>query len=165
MEPNDTPVLRGVPKRIMFVCLGNICRSPAAEGVLNRMIREAAKESRIQVDSAGTASYHIGRLPDPRMIATAARRGYELTSRAKAITKELGADRDLILAMDRDNYAEINRIVGGAIPHLEMFSDYLDSSWPRDVPDPYYGNEAGFEYVIDMLEAAAPRIIKKFAEE
>jgi protein-tyrosine phosphatase len=116
----------------------------------------------IEVDSAGTASYHIGKLPDSRMIDAGARRGYSLTSRAKALTKEYIWERELVLAMDRDNFEEITRIAGQEVPHLRLLSDFLDSSWPQDVPDPYYGGEAGFEYVLDMLEAAIPRIIEKY---
>ena len=111
------------------------------------------------MDSAGTASYHIGRPPDARMVARSAIRGYELISLAKSLTKAHVAGRQLILAMDRENYAEVVRISEGGISCVKLWSDYLGESWPRDVPDPYYGGTGGFDYVLDMLEAAAPRIL------
>ena len=147
------------PFTIMFVCLGNICRSPAAQGVMESILKERSLVHEFKVDSAGTASYHIGRLPDARMVAAAAKRGYKLTSLAKAIKKVDVGDRRLVLAMDRENFAEIARIAGGEMVNVRMLSDYLDATWPRDVPDPYYGGEAGFEYVLDMLEAACPKIL------
>ncbi len=149
------------PFTIMFVCLGNICRSPAAQGVMESILKERSLVHEFKVDSAGTASYHIGRLPDTRMVAAAAKREYKLTSLAKAVRKGDIADRQLVLAMDRENFAEIARIAGGEMGNVRMLSDYLDATWPRDVPDPYYGGEAGFEYVLDMLEAACPKILAK----
>lgn len=157
-----TQVTQLRPFRIMFVCLGNICRSPAAQGVMETLIRERSLETQIDVDSAGTASYHIGRLPDKRMLAATARRGYQLKSLAKALTETHVWDRQLVIAMDRENYAEIVRISGGEkrqVGHVRMLSDYLEETWPREVPDPYHGGEAGFEYVLDMLESACPRIL------
>ncbi len=165
MKPPDlltTQATQRRPFRIMFVCLGNICRSPAAQGVMETLIRDSSLETQMEVDSTGTASYHIGRLPDNRMLAAAARRGYKLQSLAKALTKTQVWDRQLVLAMDRENYAEIVRISGvelTQIGHIRMLSDYLDETWPRDVPDPYHGGESGFEYVLDMLETACPKIL------
>ena len=158
----------GLPFRIMFVCLGNICRSPAAQGVMELLVRARSLETQIEVDSAGTAGYHIGRLPDKRMISAAAKRGYCLQSLAKELTKIHIVDRQLVVAMDRDNYAEIHRISGaGSQPagHVRMLSDYLDATWPRDVPDPYYGGESGFEYVLDMLEQACPMILAECMQQ
>ena len=149
-----------MPYRIMFVCLGNICRSPAAQGILESMIQQRGLQGKLAVDSAGTASYHIGKLPDSRMIDAAGRRGYLLASKAKAFTKAMIAERDMVIAMDRENYAEILRIADGKQGNVKMLSEFLDGSWPRDVPDPYYGGEAGFEYVLDMLEAAGPKILE-----
>ena len=123
------------------------------------MIQQRSLEGKLQVDSAGTASYHIGKLPDARMIEAAAKRGYSLTSKAKALTKAMIAERDMVIAMDRENHAEILRIADGQQGNVKMLSDFLDGSWPRDVPDPYYGGEEGFEYVLDMLEAAGPKIL------
>lgn len=153
------PAAFAKPFRIICVCLGNICRSPAAQAVLERLIRREGFEPRFQVDSAGTASYHIGRPPDSRMLAIAASRGYELTSVAKSLTNVLVAERNLILAMDRNNYEDIVEIANGKTDRIRMWSDFLDESWPREVPDPYYGGQMGFEYVMDMLEAAATKIL------
>ena len=152
------------PFRIMFVCLGNICRSPAAQGVMESLLMANSLETQIAVDSSGTASYHVGRLPDARMVCAAEKRGYALKSLAKGLTKTMLSERKLVVAMDRENYTEILRISGiesGIHGQLRLFSDYLDATWPRDVPDPYYGGDEGFEYVLDMLEQACPRI---FAE-
>jgi len=143
----------------MFVCLGNICRSPAAQGVMESLVKERSLGHKLKVDSAGTASYHIGRLPDARMLDASAKRGYKLTSFAKAVRKVDVVDRRLVLAMDRENFKEIAKIAGGETGNVRMLSDYLDATWPRDVPDPYYGGEACFEYVLDMLEAACPKIL------
>ena len=95
------------------------------------------------------------------MVSAAAKRGYTLRSLAKELTKTHLADRQLVVAMDRDNYAEILRISSGVRGqgNIRKLSDYLDENWPRDVPDPYYGGEAGFEYVLDMLEQACPKIL------
>ncbi len=159
MKSVSKPTSEKQPFRIICVCLGNICRSPAAQGVLEKLIRRESLESQFAVDSAGTASHHIGRSPDARMIAAAARRGYSLTSMAKLFAKKHSLERQIVLAMDRENYAEIVRIAEGNTTTIRMWSDYLDENWPRDVPDPYYGGHAGFEYVLDMLEAAAPKIL------
>ena len=159
MKRASKPTSEKQPFRIICVCLGNICRSPAAQGVLEKLISRESLESQFTVDSAGTASHHIGRSPDSRMIAAAARRGYSLTSVAKSFAKEHGLERQIVLAMDRENYAEIVRIAEGSTVTIRLWSDYLDESWPRDVPDPYYEGQSGFEYVLDMLEAAAPKIL------
>lgn len=145
--------------RIMFVCLGNICRSPAAQGVMETLICDRKLGNEIEVDSSGTASYHIGRRPDARMVSAATNRGHKLTSLAKSFKKVYARERQLVVAMDWENHDEIVRISGGETGRIRILSDYLDETWPREVPDPYYGGEAGFEYVLDMLEAACPKIL------
>lgn len=147
------------PFRLTFVCLGNICRSPAAQAVMQALVQARKVADRFEIDSAGTASYHLGKLPDSRMISAGVKRGLKLTSLAKAITAEHVAGRELVLAMDRENLINIRRITKQDSPNVRSLSDYLDETWPRDVPDPYYGGDAGFEYVLDMLEAACPRIL------
>lgn len=149
-----------MPRSILFVCLGNICRSPAAEAVLNKSLEEAGLGACYQVDSAGTASYHLGKRADSRMIAAAERRGYDVTSRARQIQPADLTTFELIVVMDRENFAAVQRLGVGASEKVKMLSDFLDDQWPRDVPDPYLGDEAGFEYVLNMLEAASPRIIE-----
>lgn len=147
------------PFRLMFVCLGNICRSPAAQAVMQVLVQDRNVADRFEIDSAGTASYHLGKLPDSRMIAAGAKRGFKLTSLAKAITPEHIANRELVLAMDRDNLNHIRRMSKQDLQNVRLLSDYLDETWPRDVPDPYFGSDAGFEAVLDMLEAACPKIL------
>jgi protein-tyrosine phosphatase len=151
----------GVPKRVLFVCLGNICRSPAAEGVFADYVRRCGVEDRVFIDSAGTAGYHIGKRADPRMRAAAARRGIELTSEARLLSSRDLSEFDLIVVMDRDNYRNTLALAHGApTQNVRMLSEFLDASegWPQEVPDPYYGGEEGFEFVLNMLQAAMPRL-------
>lgn len=144
--------------RILFVCLGNICRSPAAEGVLRHVLRERGLDGEIEVDSAGTGSWHVGERTDPRMREAASRRGYDLTSRGRQVTPEDLDAFDLIVAMDRDNLEGVRRLGSGSAD-VRLLSDYLDDSYPDEVPDPYYGGDRGFETVLDMLEAAMEGIL------
>ncbi|MDX1926415.1 MAG: low molecular weight protein-tyrosine-phosphatase [Pirellulaceae bacterium] len=150
-------------KKILFVCLGNICRSPAAEGVLHTIAQRSQAD--IQVDSAGTSSFHIGEPADKRMRAAAAKRGYDLTSRSRMVTRRDFSEFDLVIAMDRNNYRELSILAGGTTRKLKMLSDFLGEDWPRDVPDPYYGGDDGFEKVLDMLEAACPKILDTLTTE
>jgi protein-tyrosine phosphatase len=141
--------------RICFVCLGNICRSPTAEGVMAGLVAAAGLGERIVLDSAGTSGWHAGELPDPRTLAAAARRGLTLTHRARAFTAEDLARFDLVVAMDRANLAAIERLAGGPRPTLRLLRSYDPSSPPgAEVPDPYSGGPAGFDEVLDLCEAA-----------
>ena len=144
-------------QKILFVCLGNICRSPAAEGVFHHFAQRSRAD--VQVDSAGTSSFHIGEPADKRMRAAASKRGYELTSRSRMVTRRDLSEFDLVVAMDRNNFRELSILAGGPNRKLKLLSEYLEESWPRDVPDPYYGGDDGFEKVLDMLEAACPKIL------
>ena len=139
--------------------MGNICRSPAAEGVFLHHLRKRDLVDHIGVDSAGTIDYHTGHLPDARMRDAAERRGYELNSRARQIQPDDLVTFDLVVAMDQENWDDIVRLDDAPRALLKMLSDFLPDSWPRDVPDPYYGGRQGFETVLDMLEAACPAII------
>ena len=116
----------------------------------------------VEVDSAGTHGYHVGEPPDGRMIEAAEARGYELTSVGRKVTKDdLAPERfDLVLAMDSENHAILQKMAGGVQTHIRMFSDYLDDNWPADVPDPYYGEDEGFDQVLDMLEEGCPVILQ-----
>src|SRR5215472_1680864 len=127
--------------RILFVCLGNICRSPTAEGVLRALAAREAPELSIEVDSAGTAAYHAGEPPDPRTRQAAARRGYDLTAQRARIVEPLDFERfDLILAMDRENLRTLQRRAPpGAQERLRLFLEFAPEPGPAEVPDPYYG--------------------------
>ena len=149
------------PTRVLFVCLGNICRSPAAEGVFLAHLAARGLGHRIEVDSAGTGGWHAGDLPDPRMRAAAARRGLALTSRARQVRRDDFARFDLIVAMDRDNLANLEALGRARPGQLFLLSELLGPDWPIDVPDPYYGGPAGFDKVLDMLEAAMPALLER----
>lgn len=142
--------------KILFVCAGNICRSPTAEAVFRRQLEHAGLVDSVEVDSAGTGAYHVGDPPDSRATRAAARRGYDLSSlRARQVTSRDFEDFDLILAMDRDNLASLRRIGGGrGDSRLSLFLEFAREHEEREVPDPYYGGERGFEHVLDLVEDA-----------
>ena len=148
--------------RILFVCTGNICRSPTAEGVVKIIIKNNGMDSLIKVDSAGTHGYHIGEPPDPRTCEAALRRGIDLSGlRARKVVPEDFERFDLLLAMDRDNLALLQR--GTRSEHqakLGLFMHYASHFDAEDVPDPYYGGEQGFELVLDMVEDAGQGLIR-----
>jgi protein-tyrosine phosphatase len=143
--------------RILFVCLGNICRSPTAEAVVRALAAREAPELGLEVDSAGTAGYHVGEPADPRMRAAAARRGYDLDPLRARIIEPRDFERfDLILAMDRENLAVLHRRAPEqAREHVRLFLEFAPHREPEEVPDPYYGGPNGFEEVLDLVEAAA----------
>jgi len=149
---------------VLFVCMGNICRSPAAEGLFAAFVEQHKNASgSIQIDSAGTHDYHVGALSDLRMREAALRRGLELTSRARKVTAGDLEKFDLVIAMDRENLSIIETLDNGDVESrygkVCLFSNFLDDSWPHDVPDPYYGGDDGFEYVLDMILAGCPAIL------
>lgn len=147
--------------KVLFVCLGNICRSPTAHGVFLKMIEEAALGELIEVDSAGTHAYHIDEPPDPRAQAAAARRGVDLASlRARKVRAEDFDHFDYVLAMDLDNHQALELICpAGREGKLHLFLDFAADSEVREVPDPYYGGESGFERVLDLIEAASAGLL------
>ena len=146
-------------RRVLFVCLGNICRSPAAEGVMQALVNERGVSDRIQVDSAGTSGFHIGEPADKRMRAAAERRGFPLTSRSRMVSRRDFSQFDLLIAMDKRNFRELQKISDGSDGKIRMLSDYLGDEWPEEVPDPYYGGDEGFDEVLDMLVAACPELL------
>ena len=152
------------PKSILFVCLGNICRSPTGEGIFRSYIQQRGNDQDITVDSAGTIGYHQGNPADARMRQTAARRGYDLQSRSRKITPADLESFDLVIAMDRENLQDINEVHPAPTASVKLLSHFLDDQWPTDVPDPYYGGEEGFEYVVDMIAAAVPKIYEHLIE-
>jgi protein-tyrosine phosphatase len=153
-------------KKILFVCLGNICRSPAAEGVMQAMIERSGVSATYFVDSAGTQGYHTGHLPDSRMREHASRRGYELTSRARRFDPERDWFAfDHILTMDESNYAFVEatrpRSADRPVATLQRMVDYCVTHAAPEVPDPYYGGADGFEEVLDMLEEGCARLLEE----
>jgi protein-tyrosine phosphatase len=151
-------VLESSPKvRVLFVCMGNICRSPTAQGVFEKLVEEAGLARAIEADSAGTHAYHIGKSPDKRAVAAASGRGYDLTrQRARRIEAADLTRFDYILAMDHENLREIREL---AAPDyngkLGLFMDFARHAPHDEVPDPYYGGGGGFERVLDLVEDAA----------
>lgn len=140
-------------KRVLFVCLGNICRSPSAEAVFKKMLADRNLQSEIDVDSAGTCDHHIGEMADRRMQKAASKRGYRLESVARQAVAKDFEHFDLIVAMDRNNFRDLESIQPrSARAELKLFSDFLANNDPVDMPDPYYGGADGFEQVLDILE-------------
>ena len=151
--------------KVLFVCMGNICRSPTAHGVFARYLRERAPELDVEVDSAGTHDYHVGSPPDPRAIAAAARRGVDLTAQRARVVKVADFQRhDLIVAMDRLNREVLLDLSPAAYRErvrllMEFAGVSLDDGEQLDVPDPYYGGAVGFERVLDLVEQAADGLL------
>ena len=144
--------------RVLFVCLGNICRSPTAEGAFRRAVEKRGLEEQIWIDSAGTAAWHVGSPPDPRAIEAAARRGFDISGRQVAAEDLAGFD--YILAMDRENYAELLEMAGPAHRHkVQLFLEYAPDRPEEEVPDPYYGGISGFDRVIDLIEEACEGLL------
>jgi protein-tyrosine phosphatase len=143
--------------RVLMVCLGNICRSPTAEAMLRRKVREAGLDDRVEVDSAGTPDYHVGSPPDRRAIAHGERRGLKMKSlRGRQVSREDFERFDFILAMDEDNLAELQRIrPPGSRATVALLMSYAPQAGSTVVPDPYYGSADGFERVLDLVESAA----------
>jgi protein-tyrosine phosphatase len=153
--------------RVLFVCMGNICRSPTAEGVMRHILAAEGLEERVQVDSAGTGSWHVGEPADARAMAAAARRGIELTSVARQVQGEDFDDFDLILAADELNRRELLKISGedpertAKIRLLREFDPVARQDGDLEVPDPYYGGPEGFEEVLDLVDAACRGLLRE----
>jgi protein-tyrosine phosphatase len=147
--------------RVLMVCLGNICRSPTAEAVLRKKVGEAGLDDRIEVDSAGTAAYHVDSPPDPRAVAHAERRGLQMRAlRGRQVTRGDFDAFDFILAMDADNLANLKRIrPAGSKARLALLMSYAPDAGSPEVPDPYDGGAEGFERVLDLVESAADGFI------
>ena len=152
-------------QRILFVCLGNICRSPAAEGVFLHLLAREGLEDRFLVDSAGTGGWHVGNLADRRMRAAAERRGIHLPSRARQLDRGDLLSFDRILTMDDDNLRAVRSLARELAPGsvdlalIEPMTSHCRRFQAREVPDPYYGGEQGFEDVLDLLEDACEGLL------
>ena len=152
--------------RVLFVCMGNICRSPTAQGVFRGMVEKQGLSHLIETDSAGTIDYHIGNAPDRRARETAVKRGLDISDlRARQALAEDFLEFDYVLAMDRDNYADLRALCpAGHEEKLHLFLDFAPHLELQEVPDPYYGGPAGFERVFDMVEEAATGLLNKIKE-
>ncbi|HEX5364753.1 MAG TPA: low molecular weight protein-tyrosine-phosphatase [Gallionella sp.] len=144
---------------VLFVCMGNICRSPTAEAVFRQYVENAGLSEKIEIDSAGTHDYHIGAPPDLRTQQAAQQRGYDMSNLRGRQVEAGDFDRfDYVLAMDQANLAILQRLAGQGEP--ELFLDYARHHAEREVPDPYYGGADGFERVLDMVEDAAEGLLQ-----
>jgi protein-tyrosine phosphatase len=152
--------------RILFVCMGNICRSPAAHGVMEKMLADAGLQQRLTIDSAGTINLHAGKLPDSRMRHAAGLRGYPLTHLARQVVHGDLDDFDLVLVMDLDNLSHVEPMAHPQrhVGKVRLFSEFCTKHKDREVPDPYYGGAAGFEKVLDMMEDGCAEIIRRLKE-
>jgi protein-tyrosine phosphatase len=156
------------PLKVLFVCMGNICRSPLAEGVFKHLVTNAGLADRFEIDSAGTSSYHIGDPPDARTTSVARARGIELTGAARQIEQADLRDFHYILVMDAENMARVQQLRKNAAgAQVRMLRDFDDeaSDANRDVPDPYYGGPRGFEEVHDIVERSCARLLEHIRME
>ncbi len=147
--------------KVLFVCMGNICRSPSAEGVFRHKVKAAGLEDEIEIDSAGTHAYHVGSPPDPRAQATASKRNIDLSQlRGRRVTENDFIDFDYVIAMDESNFQDLLSICPpGYEDRVHMFLKY-GSSGQSEVPDPYYGSGNGFEIVLDLIEDASEGLLQ-----
>jgi protein-tyrosine phosphatase len=153
--------------RILFVCMGNICRSPTAEGVFRRLVREEAPQLAIEIASAGTHDYHAGQPPDERAQAAAFARGVDLSElRARQVERADFERFDLVLAMDHAVLSALRMRCPNELHHrVQLFMEYAPELAVREVPDPYYGGANGFEHVLDLVEHASRGLLKSLLEQ
>ena len=149
--------------KILFVCMGNICRSPTAHGVFRALVEKAGLAHRILIDSAGTHAYHEGEPPDKRALSTAERRGIQMADlTARRVAPEDFHAFDYIVAMDQDNYMALSSICPEALyDKIYLLMDFSPQARTREVPDPYYGGPAGFERVFDLVESGAEALLQE----
>lgn len=147
--------------RILMVCLGNICRSPLAQGVMEQRLRKSGLVRSATVDSAGTQAYHLGEPPDPRAVELAARRGYDISGqRARRIRDGDFQSFDYILAMDQDNLQQlVARCPEAEVSRIKLLMDFAPGPDGQEIPDPYYGGQDEFERTLDLIEAAVEGLI------
>lgn len=153
------------PYRVLFVCMGNICRSPTAEGVFRKLVRDAGLDGAIEIDSAGTGSWHVGSAPDKRTQSAALKRGLDLSDqRGRQVSARDFEVFDLIVAMDRDNLSYLEAIRPSGAPRARLMLEFSEAAVKRgirDVPDPYSGGVDGFEIVLDLIERACEGLLEE----
>lgn len=154
-------------KRVLFVCMGNICRSPAAEIVFRKIVDDAGLSESLEIDSAGTIGYHAGNPPDSRMSDHLRRRGYEITGRSRPVTSEDLDIFDLILTMDEENQADVLRLGSSGNHKAEIvpFVTYLREHSADRIPDPYHGGDKGFAHVIDLVVDGCVGLLDEFSKK
>jgi protein-tyrosine phosphatase len=154
-------------QRLLFVCLGNICRSPMAEGVFRRVAQEEGMLDRFEIDSAGLGNWHVGQVPDSRAQAAARARGVDISDQsARQVTKEDFARFDLLLAMDGSNYDELVQLAPKSARHkIRRFLDFAPHIGAKDVPDPFFGEREGFNHALDLIEAAARGLLADLLDD
>ncbi|MCH5228371.1 MAG: low molecular weight phosphotyrosine protein phosphatase [Muribaculaceae bacterium] len=155
-------------KKILFVCLGNICRSPAAEGIMRRLLQEKNLDDKYVLDSAGLYGGHAGELPDNRMRQHARRRGYDLTHRSRPVKISDFEDFDLIVAMDDSNFSRLKNLaptIEGEKKVVRMIDFVKGFPYYHSVPDPYYEGSEGFELVLDLLEDGCLNLVEQLEKE
>jgi low molecular weight protein-tyrosine phosphatase len=141
--------------------MGNICRSPSAEGYFQHIVKENGLTEQVKTDSAGTHAYHIGSPPDSRAQAAANNRGIDLSAlRGRKVKNQDFSSFDYVIAMDNSNHADLEEVAGGPADNLFMFLDFAEHFSEDEVPDPYYGGEQGFEHVLDLIEDASRGLLK-----
>jgi protein-tyrosine phosphatase len=152
---------------ILFVCLGNICRSPMAEGVFRRVAEEKGVIDRFEIDSAGLGDWHIGQAPDHRAQKATESRGIDISGQSARRVEDEDFERfDLLLVMDRSNYAELKaRAPAGARGKIRPFLDFASQMGTKDVPDPFFGGTEGFDHALDLIEAAARGLLDTLIAE
>ena len=163
----DSPPVNRARINVLFVCMGNICRSPTAEGVFRKVVEDAGMEERLHIQSAGTHAFHSGAAPDHRAQAAAERRGVALHEiRARQVSDEDFEIFDYILVMDRDNLEELRaRAPEAHRGKVHLFLEFAGGSQVMEVPDPYYGGASGFELVLDLVETASERLLERIRRE
>jgi len=163
------PTLGNIKKiRLLFVCLGNICRSPAAEGIMAGIVEKNDLQDIIEVDSAGTSGWHEGDLPDERMRSHGEKRGYDFCSRARKFRRSDFDDFDYIIVMDQNNYTTVKSMASSPeqAGKIHLMTDYaVQYSSQDEIPDPYYGGSSGFELVLDLLEDACEGLLQSIKKD
>jgi len=151
---------------VLFVCMGNICRSPTAEGYFRQIVEQADLSDKIKTDSAGTHAYHIGSPPDERAQAVSAKRGINLSDlRGRKVKHTDFKQFDYVIAMDNSNHSDLESVAGGSADNLFMFLEFAENFSEDEVPDPYYGGDQGFEHVLDLIEDASTGLLKDIREK